>query len=588
VAVTVVESGGTKQPEEWRVRTLEVGSACLFVIGCLTTAALWRQPFFQSAPLYKAILIAGIAVGGLAAVWRSGPFRIRTLMLLVAMLAVEIATFVRAGFVIGTAMSGLVLVFTAGLLLGVRWAVGAWVLTTAVLMGGGALIATGRLATGFDPSVVDPRDIAVVMRFSLVYAGFTSVIAVGVSVLVSRLSASLRETRAALDAAEASEHQRRAAADAMVRAQKLEEIGRLTSGVAHDFNNALTVISGWNSVLKSGRTDAAVLADAVAEIEHACEHSAKLTRDLLSAGRREVHEPISLRPADVIRALGDSLLKILPSDIEIELDCGDTAPILADEVHLQQVLLNLVTNARDAMAGAGRLTIRVHEGADPPGYVVIEVSDTGHGVEQTDLGTIFEPFFTTKPEGQGTGLGLATVRHIVDQYGGDIAVESRIGEGTCFRLTFPASAEATLEAVEPTEAPALASGATVLVADDDTHVRQVMEGILATAGCKVLTASSAREAIAVFDAHAGAIDLLVTDAVMPGLGVRALLQHIEADWPGTRFLVCSGYVEGELLRRGIEARRVPYLAKPFTREQLLGKVAKALRAPPASLDEPSG
>jgi two-component system cell cycle sensor histidine kinase/response regulator CckA len=212
----------------------------------------------------------------------------------------------------------------------------------------------------------------------------------------------------------------------------------------------------------------------------------------------------------------------------------------------------------------------------------------GLGVAQTDLGPIYAPFFPPTRVGLGPGRGHATVRHIVDQYGGDIAVESRIGEGTCFRLTFPASAEATLEAVEPTEAPALASGATVLVADDDTHVRQVMEGILATAGCKVLTASSAREAIAVFDAHAGAIDLLVTDAVMPGLGVRALLQHIEADWPGTRFLVCSGYVEGELLRRGIEARRVPYLAKPFTREQLLGKVAKALRAPPASLDEPSG
>jgi two-component system cell cycle sensor histidine kinase/response regulator CckA len=373
---------------------------------------------------------------------------------------------------------------------------------------------------------------------------------------------------------------------ALQRAQRLEALGRLTGGVAHDINNMLGVITGQVEFamrrLGPGDPASARLANVLPVVERA----ASLTRHLLAFAREPVGRP---RPVDlnaVVSQLERILERVVGDEVTLELRPEpELGSVRADPTQLEQVLLNLAFNARDAMPDGGRLTIETHnvdlldaDRCNPPiapgRYVMLSVSDEGAGMDERTLVRIFEPFFTTKPKGRGTGLGLATVHGIVRQGGGAIRVDSERGLGTTFRIYLP-RIEAPGEAPRP-EAPALdvAGGTeTVLVAEDSEPVRDVTCGLLEALGYRVLAAAHGVEALAVARDHPGPIHLLLADVVMPRLGGPSLAEQIAELRPETRVLFMSGYGEDAVGGGGQDA---PLLRKPFSQERLARAVRRAL------------
>jgi PAS domain S-box-containing protein len=379
------------------------------------------------------------------------------------------------------------------------------------------------------------------------------------------------------------------------QAQKMEAVGRLAGGVAHDFNNILTVIKAYTSMaLGALPPDAAVSVD-LREIELAAGRAAALTRQLLAFSRRQVLQP---RRLDVNRVVGDvagMLRRVIGEDITLQTDLPARVwPIHADPGQLEQMLMNLAVNARDAMPGGGTLRLRTanvtvdaaaqrrREGLAPGEYAAIYVEDTGAGIGPEVLPQIFEPFFTTKAPGHGTGLGLATVYGIVKQSGGFVYVDSTRGQGSCFTVLLPRT---ELDGEEDVPAPAvpLARGTeTILLVEDEAALRSVARRMLERQGYTVLEAGSGREADRV---AAGAerlgtrVDLLLTDVVMPDESGRALAECLAARRPGLRVLFMSGYTDDEILRRGLMKPGAEFLEKPFTVERLAEAVRRVLDTP---------
>jgi CheY-like chemotaxis protein len=370
------------------------------------------------------------------------------------------------------------------------------------------------------------------------------------------------------------------------RAQKLEAIGRLAGGVAHDFNNQLTAILGYaDMVLEQIDRDKPIWPD-LQEIKLAAERSAALTRQLLAFSRRQVLtiEPLDLDAVvqDVSRLLG----RLLGEDIVCDLKLAGDLPLVdADSGQLAQVLSNLAVNARDAMPEGGRLTIatdrarlteeeaRQRAAMAAGEYVVLDVADTGHGMDAATQAQIFEPFFTTKEQGQGTGLGLAVVYGIVKQMGGFIWVYSEPGRGSRFRLYFPCSAERAR--AKPAPAPAAEPGhGTVLVVEDEAGVRELAVRALRRYGYTVLEAASAQAALDVLRER-GHVDLVLLDVVLPDRSGPDLVAELEAQAP-VRVLFMSGYSEHHVRHRA--AARVRLLEKPFTVQDLLRHVREVLSA----------
>ena len=402
----------------------------------------------------------------------------------------------------------------------------------------------------------------------------------------NQAAAAWRKTKLMQDLEE-SLAQLKKAQEQLLHSQKMEAIGRLAGGIAHDFNNLLTVISGYTNLLTDSlEGNAPALAD-LGEIRNAIRRAAALTGRLLAFSRKQVLQPAVLDMNKVIASSVNLLRPLIGEDIELAVRlCPQGVCVRADPFQIEQVIVNLVVNARDAMPGGGTLTIGA-EGAEisdaldgiPPGpYVVLTVADTGSGMSDETKGHLFEPFFTTKENGRGTGLGLSTVYGIVTQTGGRIRVASSLGEGSSFAVYLPRVQPGTERAcpeVTPA-APAVGSGV-VLVVEDEQTVRELSRRVLEQGGYSVLVASSPREAIRVAES-APRIDLLLTDVVMPGgmNGVELGVQ-LQRDRPDTKILHMSGYTNEEVIRLGVTDRRMNFLAKPFQPGELLRRVGELLR-----------
>jgi signal transduction histidine kinase/CheY-like chemotaxis protein len=362
-------------------------------------------------------------------------------------------------------------------------------------------------------------------------------------------------------------------------------IGQLAGGVAHDFNNLLHVILTYANMLEESITDPDQRDDAH-QITHAATSAAELTRQLLTFSRRELVKPKVVDVQHVVQGMEKMLIRTLGPQIELSTSIGPRIPrILIDTSQLEQILMNLLVNARDAMLGKGSVSLTVSaveldaaraaaRAIEPGKYVSIGVHDSGPGMAPDIALRIFEPYFTTKARGKGTGLGLATVHGIVQQARGDITVESAPGEGTTFRIYLPAT-EQLPDEVRPSEKSAQASG-TILVVDDDDDVRRVTERILRNAGYDVLSATSGPSALVVARERTGVIDLLLTDIVMPGMSGRDLAREIAVARADIRVIFMSGYHQHAPIANS------QFIAKPFGRLELLDKVRDCLASDPAA------
>jgi PAS domain S-box-containing protein len=378
------------------------------------------------------------------------------------------------------------------------------------------------------------------------------------------------------------------------QAQKMEAVGRLAAGVAHDFNNLLTAILGTTDLMIEDVPADHPNREGLLDIRGAAERAAVLTRQLLTFSRQQVVSPRVLRLNELITDLVKLLRRLLGEDVTIATaltpDCG---PVKADPGQLEQVIVNLSVNARDAMPNGGRLmleTKNVDLDGDYPTervtipagrYVMLAVTDTGTGMDAKTKARIFEPFFTTKPVGKGTGLGLATVYGVVQQSGGYIWLYTEPGHGTSFKIYLPrVDAVETAAAADASLAGALDGSETVLVAEDEEAVRQIIEKALDAHGYRVLSARDGAEALERASVYAGQIDLLVTDVVMPDMNGRELSRRLVETRPNLRTLYLSGYTDDAILHRGVLQQGVAFLQKPFSLRMLARKVREVIEARP--------
>ncbi|MDB5306593.1 MAG: domain S-box protein [Gemmataceae bacterium] len=390
---------------------------------------------------------------------------------------------------------------------------------------------------------------------------------------------------------------RRRLEDQLRQAQKMEAVGQLAGGVAHDFNNLLTVITGYADIAADSLPPDHPARDLVAEMRRAGERAAGLTRQLLAFSRRAILSPRVLDPNALVRDVERMLRRLIGEDVDlaVRLQPG-VGRVRVDPGHLEQVLLNLAVNARDAMPTGGQLTIETrdvdldeedagaHTGVRPGRYVLFAVGDTGAGIPPDVLPHIFEPFFTTKGPGKGTGLGRATAHGIVQQADGHLGVYSEVGVGTTFKVYLPRTEDRAAPGVGQSGVRALARGTeTVLLAEDEEGVRALARFVLRQAGYEVLEAADGVAAGRVAAAYPGPIHVLVTDVVMPGLGGRDLAAQLVASRPGLKVLYLSGYTDDAVVRHGVLEDHVHFLQKPFSPAVLTGKVREVLDAPDGPL-----
>ena len=374
-----------------------------------------------------------------------------------------------------------------------------------------------------------------------------------------------------------------------LQAQKMEAIGRLAGGVAHDFNNLLSVIMASCELASLELPDGDPAGLELSNIQAAAERAAALTAQLLAFSRKQILQPQVLDINEVLGELQPMLERLLDDNIEVRVFPADGAHnIRADHGQIQQVLLNLVVNARDAMPEGGVLTLEARSelvededaaarlDLDVGAYVILTVSDTGVGMDAETRERIFEPFFTTKGPGSGTGLGLATVFGIVRQSGGSIWVYSEEGFGTTFKIYFPAT-DSPAESRPPRSSlpPGPVSG-TILLVEDEEHLRAVVERVLARAGYDVLAASSPQQALEIAEHHDGGIDLLLTDVLMPGMTGRQVADGVQQHRPKTVVLFMSGYTENSIVHHGVLDTGVNFIPKPLTPARLLEAIGEAL------------
>jgi len=382
----------------------------------------------------------------------------------------------------------------------------------------------------------------------------------------------------------------RAALDQQLRqAQKMESVGQLAGGMAHDFNNILTGISGYTELALERLHTASPMREDLAEVLRLAKRAAELTRQLLAFSRRQTLQPQVLNINDMIADTAKMLQRVLGENIDLRfVPAADLGNVRADPMQIEQVLMNLAINARDAMPAGGKLTIETanveldadyaasHISVVPGRYVMMAVSDTGHGMDAATQSHLFEPFFTTKEKGKGTGLGLATAYGIVKQHGGNISVYTEPGKGATFKIYLP-RVEESASAVKPAAEPGMPRGKeTILIVEDEPTVRVVAERALKARGYALLTASSAEEAESLFSAHPGRISLLLTDVVLPGINGPKLYDRLRIAKPGLKVLYMSGHTGNATVHQGVLDAGVAFMQKPFTLETITRKVRQVL------------
>ncbi len=377
------------------------------------------------------------------------------------------------------------------------------------------------------------------------------------------------------------------------QSQKMEAVGRLAGGVAHDFNNLLTIVSGYCQLLLDSPEIGEHAQSSIREIQKAGERAALLTRQLLAFSRKQVLAPRVLDLSAGVSTLEKMLRRLIGEDIElVTILPAELGPVKADPGQVEQIVMNLAVNARDAMPKGGQLFIETanvhlddgyahsHVPCQPGEYVMLAVSDTGCGMDIETQKHLFEPFFTTKEQGKGTGLGLATVYGIVKQSGGFIWVYSELKKGSTFKIYFPRTTEST----DPPEAPKLGADPvkgteTILLVEDEAVLRSMMRGILTTRGYKVMEAANGVEALAVSEKYQEPIHLLLSDVVMPHMSGRELARRICSFRPDIKVLYVSGYTDEAIVSTGLLEPNAAFLQKPFTPADLARKVRKVLGAP---------
>jgi two-component system cell cycle sensor histidine kinase/response regulator CckA len=377
--------------------------------------------------------------------------------------------------------------------------------------------------------------------------------------------------------------------DQLQQAQKMESVGMLAGGIAHDFNNLLTIINGYSQMLLSGLPDNDENRSSVEQIMKAGERAAELTRQLLTFSRRQVVRPRVLDLNTVVASTAVMLRRLIGEHIELRIVEGpDLAKVHADASQLEQVILNLAVNSRDAMSDGGTLILETqnvdfeepyagpHTTLQPGRYAMLAVTDTGAGMDAETRSRLFEPFFTTKAQGYGTGLGLSTVYGIVKQSGGEIVVYSEPGQGTCVKIYFPSVTDAAVE--DPAEAvEKIRPGSeTILLVEDEEAVRKLVRRTLEKQGYRLLVAASGVDAIRLAESHSGPIHLLIADVVMPRMSGRETAERLKTMRPGMHVLYVSGYTETTIVRGGKLDTGEIFLQKPFTPRSLMRQVRDLL------------
>ncbi len=370
----------------------------------------------------------------------------------------------------------------------------------------------------------------------------------------------------------------------------MEAIGQLAGGVAHDFTNRLTAINGYSSLALQRTDEDNPIKSYLEEIKKAGNRAANLTRQLLAFGRKQILQPVVVNLNDVVGDMNKMLRRLIGEDIQLTAKFDPALRnIKADPGQIEQVFVNLVVNARDAMPQGGYLTIETangevdleyaskHLGARPGSYVILAVSDTGTGMDDKTKARIFEPFFTTKERGKGTGLGLSTVYGIVKQSGGNIWVYSEPEHGTTFKVYLPQLEGVTKPTERPTvEAAGPGGSETILLVEDEDVVRWVAQEILEQAGYYVLDANGGEEAIRLCNERAAPIHLLLTDVVMPETGGKEIAERLTSLWPEPKVLFMSGYTDEAIVRHGVLDSNIEFIQKPFTPLALGKKVREVL------------
>jgi len=387
--------------------------------------------------------------------------------------------------------------------------------------------------------------------------------------------------------------ERRRLEEQLLQSQKMEAVGRLAGGIAHDFNNLLTAIAGYSALLIEQLPENDPRRESAEEIREAGRRAAGLTQQLLAFSRRQVLEPRVLDLNAVIASMEKMLRRVIGEDVELTtaLDSG-LWRTLADPGQIEQAIVNLVVNARDAMPRGGRLTLETgnvtldeqfasaYATVHPGPHVMLAVSDTGVGIEASLQARLFEPFFTTKERGKGTGLGLSTTYGIVKQSGGSIWVYSEPGHGTTFKIYLPRCDEPLDARAAPAPPAKPRPGSeTVLLVEDEPEVRRLVEKLLRMEGYAVLSAGSPAEALAAAKAVRHEIAILVTDVIMPGMNGQELARVLAADLPAMRVLYMSGYTDAAIAHQGILPPGTAFLSKPFTPDALARKIREVLDGP---------
>jgi signal transduction histidine kinase/ActR/RegA family two-component response regulator len=503
------------------------------------------------------------------------------LWLLTVLLVSAAMVAVRGGLTVGSVAVSVLLILLATLFFGRRGAVLALTAVVVVIVGSGVLVLQSFVAP-IDHDLWDPMNVTVWLRQAMILILLGTAMAATELYVVERLAHQVAVHKILAE-------QREQAQRALEQSRRIEALARMAGGVAHDFNNALTVIVGGAEMAKLRRNFPDEVEECLDEVLRAAGGAADLSRRLLMLGRQHIAKPRPTSIADLFTRLQAPMRRVLAEDVQLVVNAADRDLIaLVDEAELERALLNLVLNASEAMPRGGTLTItwRSDYVAGTSGrlaggpYVSISVSDTGPGMDRETLDRIFDPFFTTKGEKGGTGLGLATVYAFAKESRGAVDATSTPGQGTTITLLLPETAappDQPVAAEPPAPAVSLAAGTRVLVVEDRPDVRASMARILAHHGFEVSETSDGDGALQKL-ADGERFALMCIDGVMPGLETATVIERARGLAPWMPVLVCSGHVQEELLRRGISAGRYAFLSKPFSAQQLLASVTQVLGA----------